>query len=157
MAKPRPAASADQMKLAFGGFEAPSPARHDAALAGLERTIAAGVARALKEDPRSRAEVAGAVSSLMDEDVSRWMLDAYASEARDTHSISAGRFLALMAATERFDILDAILTRVGARVLVGDEVHTARLGHLEARMRELQSEIAAVKRVAKPMRRRGHG
>lgn len=136
--KRRPALLADQ--LAFT-FEAPSPARLDAGLAGLERFVAAGVARALKEDTRSRDEVAGAVSALLDETVSRWMLDAYASEARETHSVSAGRFLALIAVTDRFDILDAVLTRIGARVLVGEEVHAAHLGHLRAQLGRLQRDI----------------
>jgi hypothetical protein len=152
MGKRRPALHVDQLAFTFA---APKPARHEADLAGLERTIAAGVARALKEDSRSRDEIAGAMSALLAEEVTRWMLDAYASEARDQHNVSAGRFLALMAVTERFDILDAVMIRVGARVLVGEEVHTARVGHLKAHIRRLQGELKAAERMAQPIERGG--
>ena len=144
--------SLNPAQLAFT-FDAPTPARHEADLAGLERLVAASVSRALKEDLRSRAEIAGAMSSLLGEDVTRWMLDAYASEARDQHNISAGRFLALIAATNRFDILDAVMIRVGARVLVGEEVHTAHLGHLRAQLSRLQAEVRQAERLVKPIDR----
>lgn len=152
MSKRTPALHADQ--LAFT-FDAPSPARHDADLAGLDRMIAAGVGRALKEDRRSRAEIAGAMSALLAEDVSAFMLDAYASEARDQHNISAGRFLALIAVTERFDVLDAVTIRVGAKVLVGEEVHAARLGHLRAQLQALQAELKDAERRVTPIKRGG--
>ena len=146
--------SLDTTQLGFT-FEPPAPARHDADLAGLDRMIAAAVARALKEDTRSRDEVAGAVSALLSEDVTRWMLDAYASEARDTHNISAGRFLALIAATSRHDLLDTILRRIGAAVLVGEEITTARVGHLRSQIAELQTELKSFEKHARPIGRRG--
>jgi hypothetical protein len=68
------------------------------------------------------------MSDLLDEEVTRFMLDAYASEAREGHNISASRFLALIAVTNRHDILDHILRRIGAAVLVGAEIATARVG-----------------------------
>lgn len=114
-------------------------------LAGLSKQIASGCARALKEDTRSRDEIAGHVSALLSEQVSRHMLDAYASEARDEHNVSAARFLALIAATGRFDILDAVISKIGARTLVGEEVHAARLGHLLAAKQQLEDQIKAVR------------
>ncbi len=132
-------------------FEPPLPARRDADLAGLERVIAATVARILKEDDRSRDEIAGRMSALLAEEVTRWMLDAYASEARDNHNISAARFLALVAATERFDLLDAALRRIGAAVLVGEEIHAARLGHLRAQRSAIDAEIKTAERSARPI------
>lgn len=136
-------------------FEPPVPASAEGDLAGLERMIAAGVGRALKEDQRSRAEIAGAMSALLGEAVTSFMLDAYASEARDQHNISAARFLALIAATRRFDILDAVVRRVGAALLVGEEIHTARAGHLKAKIKSLQAELSGVERMARPIERKG--
>lgn len=136
-------------------FEPPAPARRDADLAGLDRVVAASVAAALKSDARSRHEIAGAVSALLDEPVTKAMLDAYASEARDAHNISGARLLALVAVTERFDLLDLLVRRIGAALLVGEELHAARLGHLEARRRELDAEIRKMREAARPIARKG--
>jgi hypothetical protein len=150
MTKRRPSFEASQLGFTF---EPPVPARADAELAGFDRRIAAKVALALKDDPRSRDVIAGSMTALLDDEVSRAMLDGYASEARDNHNISAARFFALIAVTERFDLLDATLRQIGAAVLVGEEIITARLGHLKSRMRELQQEIRAVEAAAAPITR----
>lgn len=132
-------------------FDPPTRAQAQAELAGLDRTIAAIVAQALKGDPRSRLEVAGAVSALLDEPVSKPMLDAYASEARDLHNISAARLLAVVAVTERFDLLDLLCRRIGCAVLVGDEIKTARLGHLKAVRMRLDQEIRELRAEVQPI------
>ncbi len=115
--------------------------------------MAATVALALNEAGRSRFEIAGAVSALLDEPVTKLMLDAYASEAREGHNISAARLLALIAVTERFDLLDALVRRIGAALLVGEELHAARLGHLQAQRDRLDQEIKAMRSQAQPIQR----
>lgn len=147
-------ASLEDSQLAFT-FTTPPVARHEGDLAGLGRMIASGVSRMLREDRRSRFEIAGHVSGMLGDEVSKPMLDAYASEARDHHNISAERWLALIAATERFDILDATLARVGARALVGEEMTTARLGHLMAAKRDIEAQIRALGPQAQPLGQRG--
>jgi hypothetical protein len=134
-------------------FDAPEPATNAADLAGLDRMIAASVARALRDDSRTREDVAWAMSELLGEEVTRFMLDAYASEARDNHNISAGRFFALIAATSRHDILDHVLRRIGAAVLVGEEIATARAGHLRCTIKRLQGELKQVEHHARPIGR----
>lgn len=146
----RPSIDAGQLGFVF---DPPVPAQRDADLAGLDRIIAAKVALALKGDTRSRHEVAGAMSSLLDEPVSKSMLDAYAAESRDAHNISAARLLALIAVTERFDLLDQLARRIGAALLVGEELHTARLGHLRAQQRALTAEIRKMEAAASPIQR----
>lgn len=150
MAKRRPSFDASQLGFTF---DPPVPATSDADLAGLDRIIAAKVALALKGDPRSRHEIGGAMSALLDDRVSKEMLDAYASESRDAHNISAARLLALIAVTERFDLFDRLARRIGASVLVGEELHTARLGHLEAQQRALNAEIKKMREAAMPIER----
>ena len=150
--KRRPSLTDGQMAFTFS---APKPAQDEGDLAGLGRVISSAVARALKEDVRSRGEVAGKVSSLLGEDVSKFMLDAYASEAREEHAISAARFLAVIAATGRLDILDAVISRVGGRVLVGEEVHAARLGHLMAKRAEIDAQIKEIRPIVEPIERGG--
>jgi hypothetical protein len=146
----RPTTSVDQFIFTF---DAPEPATNAADLAGIDRLIAASVGRALRDDNRQRDEVARAMSELLGEEVTRFMLDAYASEARDNHNISAGRFLALIAATTRHDILDHVLRRIGAAVLVGEEIATARAGHLRCQIDRLKDELKQVEQKARPISR----
>ncbi|MES2753130.1 MAG: DNA transposition protein [Pseudomonadota bacterium] len=145
-------ASIDPGQLGFT-FDPPAPARLDADLAGLGRKFAAIVSLALKDDPRSREEVAGAMSALLGEDVSKMMLDAYASEARKEHAIPAHRLWALIAVTDRLDLLDAAARRIGAALLVGEELHAARLGSLQAQRDRLDAEIKKMRGQAQPITR----
>ncbi|WP_343529071.1 hypothetical protein [Sphingomonas sp.] len=139
-------------QLAFT-FDPPTPASAPSDLAGLDRVIAAAVSTMLKGDSRSRHEIAGAMSALLDEETTKLMLDAYASEARDNHNISAARLLALIAVTSRFDVADALMRRIGAAVLVGEELMTARLGSLKAERIRLDEEIRELRRRCQPIAR----
>ncbi|MBI1407331.1 MAG: hypothetical protein GC145_14550 [Caulobacter sp.] len=150
--KRKPSFDPAQLALHLG---VPERASSDGALAMLPRQTASAVANVLKGEPRNRFEVAGAMSALMDEDVSKLMLDAYASEARDAHRISFDRFLALVAATGRFDVLRQLVRLIGCDLLVGEEAFLARIGDLEARKRSIDSELRALKSVAEPMAREG--
>ena len=144
----------DTTQLGFT-FEPPRPARGPADLAGLDRIVAASVAAALKGDPRSREEIAGATSALLGEDVSKLMLDAYASEARDCHNISAARLFALIAVTERFDLLDSLTRRIGAAILVGAEIATAELGHIDTQIAQLKERRRRLATRVLPIDREG--
>lgn len=132
-AKPNPA------QLGFA-FDAPQLARGAAALAGLERRISGTVGTILNSDERTRKVIAAEMSDLLDEEVSAAMLDAYASPAREGHKVIMSRFLALVAVCDRHDLLDSILREIGAAVLVGPEVHTARIGHLDRQIALLNAE-----------------
>lgn len=136
--------SANQMAFCF---DVPVPAREAGDLAGFTARVAAGVARILRESDRDRAVIARQMSDMLGEPVSKAMLDAYASQARAEHNISASRWWALVAVTERFDVADDIAQRAGARILSGNQIKDAELGSLQAekdaidaRMKELRSE-----------------
>lgn len=144
--------SIDPAQMGFT-FEPPKPALGEAELAGLDRIIAAKVALVLREDGRSRFEIGSAMSELLDDEVTKLMLDAYAAESREQHNISASRLLALIAVTQRYDILDGLMRRIGASVLVGDELNTARLGHLRAQQKALQAEIRRIEGAVTPIER----
>lgn len=142
MAKKRP--SADQFAFTF---DAPRPATLPAALAGMDARIARTVAEILKQEDRDRIVIAAEMSVLLAEEVSKAMLDAYASPARDGHNISFARMLALIAVTNRFDLLDRELRAIGAAVLVGDEIYTAEIGHLESEIAKLQQRRKDLQRL----------
>lgn len=135
-------------------FAAPRPATAPAALAGLEKQICSAVGTILNSDTRSRAVIAAEVSELVGDTVSADMLNAYASPAREGHKVCMSRFLALVAVTNRHDVLDQLLRPIGAGLLVGEEVHTARIGQIELRIIELQQELKKM-RASAPLIRGG--
>jgi hypothetical protein len=138
---------ADARQIGFM-FDPPAVASEPAELAGYERQISRAVAEVLKSDPRSREVIAGEMSELLDEEVSAHMLNAYASPARGEHKVVASRFFALIAVTGRHDVLDRILRHIGAAVLVGKEVQTARLGQIDRELKRLQDERRKIAQTA---------
>ncbi|MGZ8363161.1 MAG: hypothetical protein ACXW3D_04815 [Caulobacteraceae bacterium] len=149
MSKRRPAFDPNQLGF---GFE-PAAKPMDGSLANLEKVAASAVARILKDDERSRYEIAADVSELLDDDVSKLMLDAYASEAREQHNISFARFLALIAATGRYDVFGQLARLIGAEIVVGEEILTVELGHIEAQIKRLSERKSQLKAVAPEIKR----
>jgi len=72
---------------------------------------------ALKECDRSREEIAAEMSEYLGETVTKAMLDAYVSEARDTHNINIYRFAALVHATRDFRLLSLLPSMFGFAVI----------------------------------------
>lgn len=138
-----------QMALSF---DAPPPVLPtEGLLAGIDRLIAGYVSRIMQEDNRSRAEIAAAVSAVLADAVSEDMLYAYAAPAKGSHNISVARFLGLILATKRADVLDALAIRIGCRVLEGDEYVLAQLGHLRAEKRRIDTLLRDLERKAQPL------
>lgn len=144
--------SLSDLQMVFS-FDVPAPARAAGDLAGFSAMLSASVARMLREDDRPRKTIAEAVSKLLGEEVSPAMLDAYSSEARTDHNVSAARWWALVSATERYDIADAIASRTGARLLSGDEIKAAELGHLQGERDAIDARMKELRSVAKPFGR----
>jgi hypothetical protein len=85
---------------------------------------------------------------LLGDKISVMMLDAYSSEARAGHRVPASRFLALIALTGRFDILDAILRDLGGKAIDYRDAQIFRLGknyvELENARRTFESGISSL-------------
>lgn len=146
---PKARAHPDQMGF---DFTAPAPAKGVAELAGLERQINALVGTVLASDPRPREVIAAEMSVLLDDTISKAMLDAYSSPARPDHKVPASRLFALLVVTDRQDLLDPIMRKIGAALLVGDEVRTARLGQVQQMIAQLQAEQRELKMTVTPIR-----
>jgi hypothetical protein len=129
-------------------FDEPVLPSGEACLAGLEQQICSTVGVMLNSDARTRWEIAAKASEYLGEEVGKSMLDAYASPAREEHKVPMSRFLAIMTVTGRHDLLDPLLRRTGAAVLVGAEVQTARVGHLRAQRMQIDQELRALERQA---------
>lgn len=150
MSKRRPAFSSDQMAFTF---EVPQVQRHHGALAGLSREVSSAVALILKEDERSRPMLAAALSELLDEDIDKMTIDGWASEARDRFNISFSRLLALVQVTDRVDVLDRLLRRIGVAALFGEEIMTAQLGHIDRQIADLTARKKKIQQQAVPIGR----
>lgn len=140
-AKPHP----DQMALPL---TVPRAATSPAALAGLEARINRSVGTILASDQRPREIIAAEMSVLLEEDISRAMLDAYSSPARSDHRVPMSRYMALVAVTSRLDLMDPLLREIGGAILIGPEVETARIGQLELIVAEAMRELRALKSTA---------
>lgn len=147
---------ADRLNPDQIGFDFALPERRSApaSLAGLDRQISVAVSDILHGETKSRTVIAAEVSDLLGEDVTKAMLDAYASPAREDHRMPLSRFLALVQVTNRYDVLDRVVRAIGAAVLVGEEIETARLGDIDRRIEALKAERREVARLALPIRRR---
>lgn len=139
-------------QMAFA-FEAPLVPASAGALAGDDVRVSMMVADILHGDSRPREVIAAEMSRLLGVEISKAMLDGYASPARDAWAISYTRLKALIAVTARHDLLDRDLRGIGASLLVGDEIMTARLGHLRARKSQIDSEIRALEGRVQPIER----
>lgn len=104
------------------GLDDPTMLPRDGFLADYSRLIALTVSEMLKGDPRTRWDVAADLSRLLDDQVTKQMLDAYSSPAKEAHSISVERFIALTLSTGRYDLLRRVFNRIGADVVVGEEL-----------------------------------
>lgn len=132
-------------------FATPAPAQGEAALAGLEKRVSAMVGVILNSAHaagRTREVIAAEMSALLGENVSRKMLDAYASPAREDHKVPFSRLLALIIVTGRQDLMDPLMRVGGMAILVGEEVHTARLGNIDREIAKLQAERKRIAGVA---------
>lgn len=67
--------------------------------ASLRAKIAHAISATLCEAEQDRTQIAAAMTGFLGEEVSKNMLDAYASESRDDHTISFVRLLALVEVT----------------------------------------------------------
>src|SRR3546814_15251991 len=90
-------------QLAFA-FDLPKAARHPAAMAGSDARTARMVGEILNSDPRAREVIAAEMSVLLDDQVSKAMLDAWSAPGKDAHTISWSRLLALILVPNRFHL-----------------------------------------------------
>ncbi|MCW5708711.1 hypothetical protein [Shinella sp.] len=79
--------------------------------------LAKAVALTMEESGKSREQLAAELSEITKASVSKAMLDAYASQAREQHSISALRLAALAVATGDARAFNVLLEEAGLIVV----------------------------------------
>ncbi len=133
------------------GLPNPIPAFDDADVqaATIQGKLALAVSKTLKHDGRSREEIAQAMSDLLGEEVSKNMLDAYASQARENYKLTPDRLWALIRATGDVRVVQELLKGTDYVVM---EAWCEE--HIEIVLREKRMTDDA-KRVNELKRRRG--
>lgn len=142
---PKARAHPDQLAL---NLSTPIMRTGPAALAGLDARFCRTVGTILASDSRPREVIAAEMSVLLDDDVSKPMLDAYSSPARTDHKVPASRFFGLLAVTARVDLMNPLVREIGASLLIGEEVKTARIGHLRQQARAIAAELRELEQSA---------
>lgn len=112
--------------------------------------LSRSVAVVLRESDADREAVAARMSEYLGEEVSKNMLDAYASQAREAHNISLARAFALLHATDDARIFGTELERFGLAI-----IPRRFLAAVEEAMWTEQEEHARQKRLAARNRWKG--
>lgn len=95
-----------------------------------------------------RHDVAERMTNILGVRISKEMIDAYTSQARETHTISLARFKALVRATGCLWLWNVVLEGEGLTLLQGDEALHAQAALAEARGRALLDEAKRLKTLA---------
>lgn len=119
---PRPAPPPGQLSLLE--WQPPAPVArfedHRVRAATLPAQIARAIAEALRSQAEAgtdRAQIAERMGEYLGQRVSKSMLDAYASQAREDHAIPLSRFVALLHATADRRLLELIAEPLGWSVI----------------------------------------
>jgi len=128
----------------FAGPTAPEPGSLACSV-----EIARTMSEAVSSAPHSRSQIADRMSRYLGASVSVAMLNAYTSEARETHNVNLERAIAFDHATERFALLALYSRKCNARALRGPDVLLAELGRLEQEKREMAEREKALRLLLK--------
>lgn len=94
-----------------------------------------------------RYDVSARMSRLLGRDISKFMLDAYTAESRETHTPALDVAIAFDLATETQSLANFTGSKIGARLLVGKDALNAELGKLQRIRDEAGEQIKHLKRV----------
>lgn len=109
-----------------------------------------------RDNGHDRFEVARRMSAILGVNVTENMINAYCSQARETHTISLARFKAFVRATGCVWLWNVVLEGEGLTLLQGEEAVLAQAAWAEKRGRALIEEARALmKRAPLELSRKG--
>jgi hypothetical protein len=117
--------------------------------ANVAASIARAVSATLRDCRLPRDEVAQRMSDYLGERVSKHMLDAYASEARQDHPIPVTRLVALMHATGDRRLLQLLADPLGWAVIERRHLPMIELAAVQEQRDELARRTDALRRAAR--------
>lgn len=110
----------------------------------LRTQIARAVSHALKASDMDRTEVAQAMTDYLGEQVTRNMLDAYASQAREGHRITLERFIALIEVTGQTGLIGFVARAFGLIVVPRRYRDLIELRFIEEQLKRLEQRKSAI-------------
>jgi len=116
--------------------------------ASLDAMISRAVAAALRDCKEKRPEIARRMGNYLGQPVSKNMVDAYASQARDDHPIGLSRFIALIAATHDRRLLQLIAEQFGWSVIEKQHLPLIQLAQVHEKQDELRRQADRLRRMA---------
>lgn len=125
----------------------PAPARRAGALA-IESQMAHLISQAIRESGKDRTQIAADMSFLLGRPVTKAALDGFSSESKEDRQISVLRLLALIQVCNAHWVLDELARKIGARVLVGEEILWAAKGAIDSQIEELRARRDELGRLA---------
>lgn len=128
-------------------FLVPSPPAATPASMDYRAEVAHLVADALKAAEGDRYDVAAAMSRLTGHEVSKYMLDAWASPGREAYNMPFYQVPALELACDTLILSSWLADKRGGRLLVGKDTLTAELGKLERIKEDAARKIRELKKL----------
>jgi hypothetical protein len=105
----------------------------------------------LKRCSKSRYEIAARMGELVGHDISKFQLDSWTAESRETHRFPFEYAAAFEAACDSTALQELLGRKRGSRILVGEDALVAELGRIE----KAKVDLAQRERALKARMRRG--
>lgn len=122
-------------------FEVPQPEHPTPGSANYAFEVSNLVAQVLKDCPLDRWEIAAQMSRLSGDDISKNMLDAWASPGRPDHNIPFHRLPLLEQVCVTHALTDWGVAKRGGRVAYGRDVLNEKLGRMTVMKKQLDRQI----------------
>jgi hypothetical protein len=127
-------------------FEMPQPVSHNPGSLSCRAEISGVMSEVIKDCELDRYQIAADMSRLLGREVTKYMLDAYTSESRNTQMPPIDTAIAFDIATNGVSLLKLHADKLGCRVVVGREVLYTELGRIEQAKKDLAVAEKAIKK-----------
>ncbi|RLA24914.1 MAG: hypothetical protein DRQ62_04060 [Gammaproteobacteria bacterium] len=128
-------------------FDIPEPANTREGTMDCRRAVCNLLAEIIKNSPLDRHQIACEMSRLEGRTVSKFMLDAWASESREDHNIPFYQVLVLEEVCHSHRLTDWHVSKRGGKVSYGKDVLEGELGKLELIKENAARKIRELKKV----------
>lgn len=105
----------------------------------IQAELKEAIAKAMAESGLSRFEIAGKMSDLLAQDVSKYQLDSWVAESKDGHRMPA-EFLAAFCMVTTWNPLELICKKLGLFIMPGYDALRSEIQLFEERIKDLQRE-----------------
>lgn len=116
--------------------------------------IKRAMAKAVRECPYDRNEVAARMARYLNQKVTKSAVDSYTAESKVNHDISLVRFKAFVHATGAVWLWDELVCDDGLTVLDGEETKLAEIAYWQQEQENIRAKLKALKSVPVQVRER---